>query len=111
MSLLGVVCGGELPGGTLRETDVEFGDVERHVQFRECLRERAYVLRGRLVRDFDVRLRAYAGDGNAVRLPALHLLHDEARLGAFAQAPFEGIVVVAEFCIWVGLVGPYECGV
>ena len=111
MPLLCIVCGGELARFSLRETDVEFRDVECHVEFRERLGERAYVLRGRLVRDFDMRLRAHAGDGNSVLFPALHLLHDEARLGTFAQAPFEGVVVVAEFCIRVGLVRPDECGI
>ena len=58
-----------------------------------------------------MRLRAYAGDGNAVLFPAFHLFHDKACLGAFAQPPFEGIVVVAEFCIRVGFVRPDKCGI
>ena len=61
--------------------------------------------------NLDMRLRAHASDGNVVLFPAFHLFYDKARLGAFAQAPFEGVVVIAEFGIRVGGVCPDECGI
>ena len=109
--LLGVVRFGEFACRTLRESDVEFGDVQSHAEICKCFGECAHVLRSCFVCNFDVGLRAYAGDRNVVCFPALDLFHDKACLGSFAEAPFDGIIVVAELCIRVGFVRPDKCGI
>ena len=80
MALFLVVLCAQAVCGTLRESDVELGDVQRDSQFGECLGEVADVFRCGFVRDFDMGLRAYSGDGNPVLFPTLHLFQNESCL-------------------------------
>ena len=91
-------------------------DAMRHAELCEFLSKMAEAIRsadkflGR--RDiFDVSLGAHASDRNAVLDPALHLIENEPGLGTGANSLFNGIVVIAEFCIRVGSVRPNEGGI
>ena len=60
---------------------------------------------------FNVRLRSHTSYWNVVLFPTLHLFDNKACLGTFAESPFDGVIVIAKFCIRVGFVRPDKCGV
>ena len=111
MALLGIIGSPQIVCRVLRETDIQFGDIQDDIMLGKSLGKSANVLGCRFVGNFDVGLRSHASDRNVILLPALDLIHHEASLAALAEAPFDGVVVITKFGIRVGSMSPHESGV